>query len=299
MNKSWREVAPLAGPWSFGTLAVIVAFCTTWLAWPIWSSITAPDRDTISYLTPYLLAALISLLVLLIWALRRDTGRAAAFAPVFLLAALDVGIRLFLSPGEGGLEPVFALPLLAGAALGAPAGFLTGALACLGSSIPLGLVAEPLVGQIFVWGLWGAVGGLLRPVTTRWAWPLAALLCLPLGVLSGLVLNIIGWTGESTVEAGGFLPGVGALESLGRFVDYAVATSLTVDVVRGVTNALVVALIGLPLLRALRPAALHTGAAPASYSPAVPRVRPDAVDRRQRSDRLSALWTPNEGEPDD
>ncbi|NLE96993.1 MAG: hypothetical protein GX596_03250, partial [Propionibacterium sp.] len=134
MSTKWREVAPSSGPRSRAVVAVIGMLGSVWLGWPVWSSFTAPDRDAVRHLTPYLLAALTGLLVLLAWALWRDAGRrTAVLAPILLIATADAGVRIFLSPGASGIEPVFALPLLAGVALGGPAGFLTGALACLGS----------------------------------------------------------------------------------------------------------------------------------------------------------------------
>ena len=120
---------------------VIVALGLGWLTWPIWGSLTAPGRETVAAETPALLFALAGLVVLLAWGVWHDCGcHAPALAPVTLLVVVDSAVRLLLSPGSSGVEPTFALPLLAGATLGGPAGFLTGALAAMTSSIPLGLV---------------------------------------------------------------------------------------------------------------------------------------------------------------
>ncbi len=264
-----------------------------WLGWPIWSSFTAPGRDALQAETPFLLAAVMGLMAALATAMWLDAGRrAVVFGPVLLLALVDVVVRLVLSPGGSGIEPVYALPLLAGAALGAPAGFLTGALAALTSSVALGLVDTPLVGQILVWGLWGAAGGLLRALRPSVAWLLAAVACLPLGLFTGLALNITGWTGERDATTGGFLPGLPPLDALQRLVDYTLATSLAFDMTRAVVNATLVLLIGLPVLRALR--AVY-GAAPRipaqPTEPPPPAVAPTALRRRSRSDQLTELWT--------
>lgn len=264
-----------------------------WLGWPIWSSFTAPGRDALQAETPFLLAAVMGLLALLATSMWLDAGRrAAVFGPVVLVALADVVVRLVLSPGGSGIEPVYALPLLAGAALGAPAGFLTGSLAALASSVALGLVDTPLVGQILVWGLWGAAGGLLRALRPSIAWLLAAAACLPLGLLTGLALNITGWTGERDAPTGGFLPGLPPLEALQRLVDYTLATSLAFDMTRAVVNAVLVLIIGLPVLRALRAAygtAPRATAGPTKAPP--PAVAPTALRRRGRSDQLTKLWT--------
>ena len=184
---------------------VIVALGLGWLTWPIWGSLTAPDRETVAAETPALLFALAGLVVLLAWGVWHDCGyHAPALAPVTLLVVVDSAVRLLLSPGSSGVEPTFALPLLAGATLGGPAGFLTGALAAMTSSIPLGLVQPPLVGQTLVWGLWGLAGGGLRSLRTRTAWFVGILACLPLGIVSGLLLNLIGWTGETAATTGNY-----------------------------------------------------------------------------------------------
>ncbi len=280
---------------SRGALLVLGVLGASWLGWPIWSSFTAPDRDALETEFPFLLAALLGLMGLLATSIWLDTGRrAAVFGPILLVAAVDVVFRLVLSPGGAGIEPVYALPLLAGAALGAPAGFLTGALAALASSVALGLVDTPLVGQIIVWGLWGAAGGLLRTLRPVAAWLMAVFVSVPLGLFTGLALNITGWTGERDVITGGFLPGLPPLDALQRLVDYTLATSLAFDVTRAVVNAIIVLAIGLPVLRALR----HlSGARPRHISgpvePPPPAVAPAAVRRRDRSDKLTHLWPPS------
>lgn len=279
---------------SNATLLVTALLGLGWLGWPIWSSFTAPNRDDTAAEFPFLLAAVLALLALLSTTIWLDANRrAAVFGPVLLLAVVDVVFRLVLSPGGAGIEPVYALPLVAGAALGAPAGFLTGALAALASSMALGLVDTPLVSQILVWGIWGAVGGLLRPLRPVIAWILGVLAAVPLGLISGVALNIMGWTGDGEAVTGGFLPGLPPWEAGQRLMEYSMATSLAFDLTRGVTNALIILLIGLPLLRALR---YVTGAVPSSAPGPVnapPQVHPDAVRRRDRSAQLAHLWTPS------
>lgn len=278
---------------SRASLFVLGVLGAGWLGWPIWSSFTAPGRDALEAEAPFLLAAVVGLLGVLATSIWLDAGRrAAAFGPILLVAAVDVVFRLVLSPGGAGIEPVYALPLLAGAALGAPAGFLTGAVAALSSSVALGLVDTPLVGQILVWGLWGAVGGLLRGLRPTAAWLTAAVVALPLGLVTGLALNITGWTGERDAITGGFLPGLPPLDALQRLIDYTLATSLAFDLTRAVVNALIVLIIGLPVLRALRQiseARLAVASGPSEPPP--PAVAPAAVRRRRRSDQLQNLWT--------
>ncbi len=286
IQNGWRSLV---------ALLVLGLLGAGWLGWPIWSSFTAPGRDALEAETPYLLAAVLGLLGVLATSIWLDAGRrSAVFGPILLVAFVDVVFRLVLSPGGAGIEPVYALPLLAGAALGAPAGFLTGAVAALASSVALGLVDTPLVGQILVWGLWGAVGGLLRSLRPVAAWLSAAVVALPLGLITGLALNITGWTGERDASTGGFLPGLPPLDALQRLIDYTLATSLAFDLTRAVVNALIVLVIGLPVLRALRQlSGTRPAAASGPTEPPPPAVTPAAVRRRRRSDRLNDLWTPS------
>ncbi|MGO1385224.1 MAG: hypothetical protein ACTHWA_01985 [Arachnia sp.] len=280
--------------WRSGVSLLLLAIVGAgWLGWPVLFSFTAPSRDALQVETPFLLAAVLGLLGVLAMSIWLDAGRrAAVFGPILLVVVVDVVIRLVLSPSAAGIEPVYALPLLAGAALGAPAGFLTGAVAALSSSVALGLVDTPLVGQILVWGVWGAVGGLLRALPPIAAWLTATVLALPLGVVTGLALNITGWTDERGAVAGGFLPGLPPMDALQRLIEYTLATSLAVDLTRAVVNSLVVLLIGLPTLRALRHACgLRRSADPIPSDPPPPAVAPSALGRRRRSDQLDHLWT--------
>ena len=274
---------------------VIVALGLSWLTWPVWGSLTAPDRETVAAETPALLFALAGLVVLLAWGVWYDCGcHAPALAPVTLLVVVDSAVRMLLSPGSSGVEPTFALPLLAGATLGGPAGFLTGALAAMTSSIPLGLVQSPLVGQTLVWGLWGLTGGGLRSLRTRTAWFVGVLVCLPLGIVSGLLLNLIGWTGETAATTGAFLPGLPPLASATRLWEYTWATSFAYDASRAITNAALLLLVGLPLLHGMR-AAWGVAPGPTDQPARNPRVSSAARERRARSSTLNQLWNLDEG----
>lgn len=283
------------GPRSWAVTLSAVLLGLGWLTWPVWGSYSAPGRDAVTAETPALLFALIGLLALLAWAVWRDCGRrASALAPVALLVVVASAVRVLLSPGASGVEPSFAPLIVAGATLGGPAGFLTGASAAVASSLPLGLVQSPLVGQALVWGLWGLAGGMLRQLRLHTVWLAGTLMCLPLGLVSGLLLNLIGWTGETEATVGAFLPGSPLAASAERLWEYTVHTSLAYDATRAVTNAVLLLLVGLPVLRALR-AAWGTEPYPVVPREPEPQVSPAARERRKRSDTLKQLWNPDEG----
>lgn len=290
--------APVTGALPRAVAALTIALALTWVGWPVWASGSAPDRAALAAEVPWVLGALASLLVLLGFTLWLAAGRSfAPFAPASLLGAAAVLTPHYLHPGAGGVELLYVFPLVAGVVLGAPAGLLTGASAALISAVAGGTVGTPLPAQALVWGLWGVAGALLRPLGTVAAWLWAAVLCVPLGPLSGLLLNLTGWPGEQS-DAGAFLPGLPPWESARRLVEYTWTTSFAYDLTRGVTCAVTMALIGLPLLAALRRSHDPRSLPVAAGAQPVAVVAAHSLDRRARSRRLENLWT-NQGDPDD
>ena len=290
--------APVTGALPRAVAALTIALALAWVGWPVWASGSAPDRAALAAEVPWVLGALASLLVLLGFTLWLAAGRSfAPFAPASLLGAAAVLTPHYLHPGTGGVELLYVFPLVAGVVLGAPAGLLTGASAALISAVAGGTVGTPLPAQALVWGLWGVAGALLRPLGTVAAWLWAAVLCVPLGPLSGLLLNLTGWPGEQS-DAGAFLPGLPPWESARRLVEYTWTTSFAYDLTRGVTCAVTMALIGLPLLAALRRSHDPRSLPVAAGAQPVAVVSARSLDRRARSRRLENLWT-NQGDPDD
>lgn len=277
--------------------AAFALLATAWLAWPLWSSETVADRPTLSGETPWLLGAELGLLVLLAFTLWLAAGRTVApYAPVPFLAAGAVFATTFLHPGSNGIEVAYLFPFVAGALLGSPAGCLTGAAAALLTATVGGTIADPLVGQMLVWASWGVFGGWLRPLSTRVTWWLGAALCLPLGLLSGVLLNLTGWAGETSADVGAFLPGAPPFESAKRLIEYVWATSFGYDLTRGVFTGLAFLALGGPLLTVLR-RGFDTRRLPSEVSiRTTPRISTAARGRR---DQLPNLWQPTQGDPDD
>jgi energy-coupling factor transport system substrate-specific component len=285
----WRRTGEPTGSRSTVVTGVLLAAGLAWLTWPLWDSLTSPSRADAEREAPWVLAFLVCGLFALALTLWRDAGRRPeALQGAVLLILANTLVRTVVSPGSSGVEFVHALPLLAGAALGAPTGFLVGAASALLSTVVAGLPATTLPSQALIWGLVGASGGLLRrwPVTAAWVGllPLGVLA----GVLSGVLLNLMGWGQEPGTTMTSFFPGVPAEEALRRLWEYTVETSLVYDTTRGVTTALVLLALGRPLLVALRPPDDLLPPPTASAG----RLDEDALRRRRDDDaRLDRMWT--------
>lgn len=298
-----RPTMPVTGAWPRTVLWVTLTAGLAWVAWPIWGSATVADSAAQSDEAPWVLAALCALLLLLGFTLWHNAGRTLRpFAPAALLVAAATLTRAVLHPGSSGIEFGYAFPLLAGILMGSPAGFLTGAAAALVSSLVTDTITVHLVAQTLVWGLWGLAGGVLRPLGTTSAWLLGALLCLPLGPVSGLLLNLTTWPADQSDNAT-FLPGLGAWESAIRLARYCWETSFGYDLMRGIASAVLLLLIGRPLLTALRHSHDTRTLPVEPLDGPPPAVSPHAVQRRAKNAALTTLWTPDtdtsRGDPDD
>lgn len=286
-DTAWRVPGRTPGWRSWSVLVVLVVTGGAWLTWPVWDSTGNPDRGQVVAEAPWLLAVLTAGLVLLGTAVWRDAGRRTTpMSAVTLLVAVTCAVRALLSPASSGVEFVHAWPILAGVALGAPAGFLTGASACLVSTVLFAVPAETLPTQAVVWGLIGASGGLLHAFRPVLAWLLSLPLAVLAGMGSGVALNLMGWAQEPGTSTLHFFPGLPPGEVLHRLWSYTLETSLAYDTTRGITTALVLLVAGLPLIRALRPAL----PVPLGTSPAPAEVSKHAVDRRADRARLDRLW---------
>ncbi|MFT3887453.1 MAG: hypothetical protein QM713_04725 [Arachnia sp.] len=294
-----RPVGAVTGAGPRLAVLLTLAVGLGWLAWPVWSSSTAPDGAARAAEVPWVLAAVSALLLLLGFALWTTAGRTLRpFAPAALLGTAATLTRAALHPGASGVEFLYAFPLLAGATMGGPAGFLTGAASALLSSLVTDTVTEHLVAQCLVWGLWGLAGTLVRPLGTVAAWLGAALLALPLGPLSGVLLNLTGWAGDPS-ESGTFLPGLPPWDAAVRLWQYCWETSFAYDLTRGVATFLFLLLVGLPLLRALR-RSHDARPLPAEPTDAEPQgVAPRALARRATARTIQNMWHPDLGDPDD
>jgi hypothetical protein len=289
----WRRVGVPQGWRSTAVLTVLVLAGTAWLGWPVWDSVTSPGGSEARDEAPWLMGALVTGLAALVVAMWLDAGRRFdALGPLATLVVANTLVRAVLNPAAAGIELVHALPLLAGMSAGAPAGFLVGAASGLLSTIAVGAPATMLPTQAFVWGLVGLSGGLLWRLRERSAWLLSLPLAVLVGLGSGVLLNLMGWGQEAGTTLTSFSPGLPPGEVLTRLWAYTWDTSIAYDFTRGVTTALLLAVLGRPLLAVLR-RSLGTHTPPVAVPPDH-AVAPAALARRADRARLDHLW--NQGD---
>ncbi|HEX3842559.1 MAG TPA: ECF transporter S component [Acidimicrobiales bacterium] len=219
---------------------------------------------------PWIFIALLPLLLAVLLAeISEGSLDAKAVALLGILAACGAALRI-PSPGIAGFEPVFFLLIPAGRVLGRGFGFVLGAVTILASALITGGVGPWLPFQMVAaaWMGFGA-GCLPRAGGKRELLILAAY-----GVVSSLVygalLNLWFWPfGAGTTTSFSFVPGAGVLRNLHSFVFFDLTTSLGFDIPRAVTTALLVLVLGHPVLAALRRATRRAAFdAPVTFQPA-------------------------------
>lgn len=168
------------------------------------------------------------------------------------LAALGAAVRLGTS-GVAGLELVFVVIILGGAAYGPRFGFLLGALTILLSSLFFGGFGPWTAFQIFASAWVGAGAGLIGSKSRRFRIALLSGYAILSSYLFGLLMNLWFWpTAVGYASSLSFVQGANALENLVRFLTFTlVSSTLTWDTVRAVSVALSVGVFGAAALRTL------------------------------------------------
>lgn len=234
------------------TLMVVVGAAA--FLYPFWLPSTALTDQAHNGDAP-LVAAIVGALVIVavMLELRRGTMNGATVALLGMLAAGAGLLRLIDLPGGG--SGIFFLVVLAGAAFGPRFGLLLGLCAMAVSAIVTGGIGPWLPFQMLALGWMGGGAGLLGRVTARLD-PRGEVLVLAAygwvcGFLYGAILNLWFWP----FERGGALdwhPGLSLGATLHRYWQFYVATSLPWDAAAAVTNAVIIVLTGLVLMRSLR-----------------------------------------------
>jgi energy-coupling factor transport system substrate-specific component len=176
-----------------------------------------------------------------------------AVALLGVLGALMVALRL---PGfVAGFSAMFIVVLVAGNSFGRAFGFLLGAVGTFASGLFLGGLGPWLPFQMVAVG-WVGMGAGLLP---KGSWParIGALATYGFvtGYLFGALMNLWSWPFLTTGSAVAWDPGAGGATNLHHYATYYMATSLAWDSFRAVGNAVLVIVLGRPLLGAMDRAA--------------------------------------------
>lgn len=169
-----------------------------------------------------------------------------------ILSAVGAAVRP-LGAGTAGIETVFFTILLAGRVFGPGFGFVTGVTTLFASALLTGGFGVWLPYQMLAAALVGLGAGLLPHAGRRTEiW----LLCLYGGVAAfvfGALMDLAFWPfalGDQTSLS--YLPDAGPLTNLHRFVIYETATALGWNLGRAITTAVLLIVLGRPLLHVLR-----------------------------------------------
>jgi len=205
---------------------------------------------------PVVFAGVAALCLLLAVAdLTGGTLNSKSLAALGVLAALAAVLRTLTLPAGANLY--FFLVILGGYAFGARMGFLLGALSFFLSAVVTGGIGPWLPFQMFASAWMGASAGLLGVVARgaglkgRIELGMVVAFGVVWGILFGAITNLWAWPFMAGGPDIAYEPGMGPLETLRRYWNFYLLTSLGWDLLRSVCNAVVLVMVGGPLLRAL------------------------------------------------
>ncbi|TDU87133.1 energy-coupling factor transport system substrate-specific component [Kribbella voronezhensis] len=241
-------------PRSTATLVLASLVGLLAFGWPLFWHSAQGGESALGHTTdaPWLFVLLLPLLVAVVLAeLAESAIDAKVISLLGMLAAVSAALRA-LGPGTAGLEPGFFLLILAGRAFGAGFGFVLGSLSLLAGALISGGVGPWMPFQMFACAWVGCFAGLLPRLGGRLEVLLLAAYSMVAGVLYGLVMNLWFWPYATFGSDFSFVPGDSLLDNLHRYFLFVVATSLGWDIPRGILCAVLVLVLGRPILNAFR-----------------------------------------------
>lgn len=175
-----------------------------------------------------------------------------AVAVLGLLSAVGAVLRP-LSAGTAGVELIFIVIVLGGRVFGAAFGFALGSTTVLASALLTGGVGPWMPFQMLAASWVGLGAGMLPCTRGRREVAVLAGYGAVAALAFGVAMNLSFWPFQVGVATQlSFVAGEPVAANLHRFALYSAATSLGFDVGRAVTTALGIALVGRPVLAALR-----------------------------------------------
>jgi energy-coupling factor transport system substrate-specific component len=217
--------------------------------WPFSGSKAPPETPALAIAV----ACLVVLAALETGSRRLDSRGLALLAG---LAAIDSALRLAVVAGIGGFSPVFFLILCAGFVFGPTYGFLVGSSSLLVSAFATGGVGPWLPLQMFAAGWVGTLAGLVG-LGQQGPPGLVRLVALAvagavLGFVFGALMDIQVWVAAYRGSPGlGWAPGMPPHQALANFGRFYLLTSIVYDSFRAAGNALLILVLGAPVIAGL------------------------------------------------
>jgi energy-coupling factor transport system substrate-specific component len=245
------QAIPL-GPRSLLAVGLLTIVGIAAFAWPL---IAAPHSAVLAHASdaPLLFAVLMPLLLVVVLAQLADGDMdAKSIAMLGVLAAVISALRP-LGAGVAGIEPIWAVLILGGRALGPGFGFSLGAVSLFSSALVTGGVGPWLPFQMIAAAWVGLGAGLLPELRGRREIAMltgyAALSCLAYG----FVMNLWFWPFTAGLpEQLSFSPGTGYLDNLSSWLRFCTVTSLGYDLPRATLTVATILVAGRPMLSAFR-----------------------------------------------
>lgn len=222
------------------------------LGWPIfassesieiWQKFSGPTLSLI--LLPLALALIASDLL-------SQQLNTRTLALVGILTALAVAVRP-LGAGVAGIEPIWAVFIIAGRALGAQLGFVLGVTAMLTSGFITGAVGPWLPYQMLLAAMVGSGAGLLPRFNGKAEVAILTAYGAVTGFFIGWFLNLWFWPNTGGLQTGlAFVPSESAIERLNAWIHFSLISSAGFDIPRSALTASLVALTSAQLLKVIR-----------------------------------------------
>lgn len=202
---------------------------------------------------PWLFAIVVPLLLAVVLAQLADGGMdAKGVAVLGVLAAVITALRP-LGGGSTGIEPIWAILIIGGRALGPGFGFSLGAMSLFSSALITGGVGPWLPFQMLAAAWVGMGAGLLPAIRGRAEILMLAAYGAVASLAYGLLLNLWFWPfTRGLPEAIAYTAGAPAAENLVAWLRFSLVTSLGFDLPRAALTTVLIIVAGPVLLVALR-----------------------------------------------
>jgi energy-coupling factor transport system substrate-specific component len=255
--RATRAKGALAPAIRFGSRSSFLLLLTTLFGvaafgWPLLIHQTGGQNTAHSGDAPWIFVGLLPLLLAIVMAeLSEGAIDAKAVALLGILAACFAALRV-ASPGINGFEPEWFLLVLAARVFGRGFGFVLGAVALFASALITGGVGPWLPFQMLAAGWVGFGAGCLPPMRGLPERLLLAGYGAVSALVYGLLTNFWFWPFVGSTTTYSFVPGLGTVANLHRFILFDLTTSMGFDLTRAVTCAVLILVLGRPVLAALR-----------------------------------------------